>query len=281
MASHDPDDAPPPPTGPRRDPDAPAARDDGDFDFAPDAAPPRAPADDDWGVDPPADAAPPRDDWLVGAREIVTASTAIDEDTWGVQPSDTELETSRARADGPLGDPGRRSAFAIGHSNTPSSARRAAPAAHKNPITRYALIAAALAALLIGARVVMNLLAAPEPTPPTIAPPLPLTPDAAPPAPDAALAAAATDGAPQDAAVPTVTVTLAPVPADIIRLTDKTTICAAARECALPIDIDYEARAPGHRPRLISGDDLYDRRRSGRMRIVLDPLDRPARKNKR
>ncbi|MEZ4434412.1 MAG: hypothetical protein R3F65_18575 [bacterium] len=156
---------------------------DHDFDFAPAApasaptpasaaAPARAPAaptDDGWGVDPPADAAPPRADWLVGARELVTASTAAPgEDTWGVHPSDTELETSRARADGPLGDPGRRGAFAIGNT---SARRPEPPAPPRSPIARFALIAIAAAVLLVGARVALNLLTA-EPAPaPTLAPP--------------------------------------------------------------------------------------------------------------
>ncbi|MCB9527687.1 MAG: hypothetical protein H6701_04685 [Myxococcales bacterium] len=137
--------------------------------------------------------------------------------------------------------------------------------------------------LLVGARVALTLLPA-EPAPaPTPAPPLPAAdataPDATAPAAQAT-DAAPLDAAPPDAALPTVTITIAPVPADIIRLADGATICAATRECALPIDVDYEARAPGHKPRPISGDDLYDRRRSGHMRVVLEPADRPARKKR-
>ena len=268
---------------------------DGEFDFAP--APKQAPAtpapspDDGWGVDPPPDAEPPRDDWLIGAREITTASTATPDTTWGIEPSPAERDASRARAESPLGEAGRRTGFTIGT----STARRPEPKRPaRNSIRRFALLVAAAAALLIGARLALNALEPDEePRTPTLVPLLPhaASSDAAPAlaAPtdatdatptDATDATDASDAARLDAALPTVTVEIAPVAANVVRVRDKTLICAAAYECPLVIDLDYDIIASGHRTRRVSGDDLYDRRRSGRMRIVLEPLDRPVRKGR-
>ncbi|MCB9551867.1 MAG: hypothetical protein H6705_08290 [Myxococcales bacterium] len=198
-----------------------------------------------------------------------------------MHPSDTELETSRARADGPLGDP---AAAAPSPSATPAPAapnpRRPAQEPHR-PLRahRHRRRRAPHRRPRRPQPPHRRARARPHPRPPLPAADA-TAPDATAPTPPRPPTPPPRRRPPRRRRLPTVTITIAPVPADIIRLADGATICAATRECALPIDVDYEARAPGHKPRPISGDDLYDRRRSGHMRVVLEPADRPARKKR-
>ncbi|MED6309229.1 MAG: hypothetical protein VX624_04930, partial [Pseudomonadota bacterium] len=70
---------------------------------------------------------------------------------------------------------------------------------------------------------------------------------------------------------PTVKVNFVPVEVKVVRAKDGQVICENARVCELEIDTDYRATAPNYELLTISGDDLYDRRRVGRWRRVLQP----------
>ena len=70
---------------------------------------------------------------------------------------------------------------------------------------------------------------------------------------------------------PSVLVTFAPVEVTVIRADDGEVICENARECELPINVNYRATNPKYDVLLISGDDLYDRRVAGKWRRVMKP----------
>ena len=72
---------------------------------------------------------------------------------------------------------------------------------------------------------------------------------------------------------PTVRVSFVPVEVKVVRAKDGVMICENARECELEIDTDYRATAPNYQLLTISGDDLYDRRRVGRWRRVMQPKE--------
>ena len=78
-----------------------------------------------------------------------------------------------------------------------------------------------------------------------------------------------------------VDVTFSPVAVRVLRIEDGKTVCDGARVCRLPIDIDYRAEHADFEPLHISGDDLYDRRESGRWRLVLQPKAEPEPRKKR
>jgi len=69
---------------------------------------------------------------------------------------------------------------------------------------------------------------------------------------------------------PTVLVIADPGPARFARVDTGEVICPSNNRCRLEIDIDHMVRVKGHRPKRLSGDDLYDRR-GGTMRVVLQP----------
>lgn len=258
----------------------PALSHDREFDFSrPTPSPPppaeagpspAAPGDDSWGVEPAGDAPPPSRGagWVVEARDLVEAS-ADSEDTWGVGAS-----PDRAPA-GPGASPGMRRDHTGAVVHTVTTASRAAPVERRSPLTTAAVAIAVIAVLLVGARVAMNHLGAPEALPePSVAPGLVAIdggPIDAARAADALTDGGAGDGA-ADAAGPRVTLLIGPVSGRVVRVEDKAVVCDAARRCPVPIDIDYRVEAKGHVAQTIRGDDLYDRRRIGELEIVLQPV---------
>ncbi len=80
-----------------------------------------------------------------------------------------------------------------------------------------------------------------------------------------------------------VDVSFSPVAVTVYRIQDGKTVCDGVRVCRLPIDIDYRAEHADYQPLHISGDDLYDRRESGRWRLLLHekPTPEPRRKRRR
>lgn len=253
----------------------------------PDEPPPRRPppAEDSWGVAPPADEAPPPSagkGWVVGAREMVEASS-VGEDTWGVSVSDAPPVPQ-----GPaLGGMRRDHTGAVVH--TVQSARQApTEAAARSPLATVAVAIAVIAVVLVGARVAMNQLAdeeaLPEPSVPAALrtePPIEPAPTADPIVDDTADATTAIADATPDATAadadlrPRVELAIEPVPGKVVRVADGAVICEASTACPVPIDVDYRVTAKGYQPRDISGDDLYDRRRIGRLRLVLQPVAPP------
>ena len=66
-----------------------------------------------------------------------------------------------------------------------------------------------------------------------------------------------------------VRVTFVPVNVTVTASSGGPPICSDVRVCDLPIDVNYVATHPGYQPHIISGDDLYDLRDVGAMRVVL------------
>jgi len=180
---------------------------------------------------------------------------------------------------------------AIVHTVT-TAARAEGGSEGRNPWATAAVAVAAIAVVLVGARVAMNQLddsaALPEPTGAPGRLPLDggLAPDAGPAADDAlADGRAARDGSMGDggdaASGPRITLIIGPVPGAVVRVEDSAVICDASRRCPVPIDVDYRVEAKGHISQSISGDDLYDRRRIGALEIVLQPVPPRAPKRRR
>ena len=67
---------------------------------------------------------------------------------------------------------------------------------------------------------------------------------------------------------PTVLVRVVPGKADFRRVEGRQLICKQVSECRLPINVDIRVEKPGYLSKVLSGDDLYDRR-NGSWRIVL------------
>lgn len=93
-----------------------------------------------------------------------------------------------------------------------------------------------------------------------------------------------------DAAPPSTVVSVAPIPGPrdlpdnkcvivsvrpgnvkFVQVPDNTLLCENTNICRVPIDVDTRLELAGHEPKVLSGDDLYDRR-GGRWSIVLQPL---------
>lgn len=57
-----------------------------------------------------------------------------------------------------------------------------------------------------------------------------------------------------------VTLVAQPGPARFVQVESGTVVCESAMTCQVPIDIETRVEVEGHTPRVLSGDDLYDRR---------------------
>lgn len=68
----------------------------------------------------------------------------------------------------------------------------------------------------------------------------------------------------------TVRVQVRPAGVRFVQVPDGTVLCEASEECEVPINVDTRLELKGHEPKVLLGDDLYDRR-GGRWRIVMVP----------
>ncbi|MCA9558849.1 MAG: hypothetical protein KC583_09830, partial [Myxococcales bacterium] len=101
----------------------------------------------------------------------------------------------------------------------------------------------------------------------------PTTPVSAPPTVAASEDAGALDGGDPPSPLPRnsyVVIIPEPGPARFVQVTTGKVICEEARACDVPIDFDTRLEKPGHKARVLTGDDLYDRR-GGRWRVKLYP----------
>jgi hypothetical protein len=57
-----------------------------------------------------------------------------------------------------------------------------------------------------------------------------------------------------------VTVIVRPGPARFVQVESKTVLCEGAQRCQVPIDVDTRVEQDGYVSRVLSGDDLFDRR---------------------
>ncbi|MCA9537982.1 MAG: hypothetical protein KC620_03805 [Myxococcales bacterium] len=251
-----------------------------------DETPAAAPGDD-WGVESPI-AAPPKPagrSWVVDQREFVQASSAPagESDGWGLTP--------QQKASAPTPSAARDKPGPAVH-RVQSAARAPVAAKPRSPVQLMVIAGALLVVGLVAARVILNMARDEAPLPePTVPARLAATIDAEPPTPDAAPAAVAGDGGSatdagsdmqgQGAEGESVVLVIAPEAADVIRVKDKFKICVAARECRVPIDVDYRVVNRNYAPLDITGDDLYDRRTTGRWRVVLPSKEAPPPRERR
>lgn len=174
------------------------------------------------------------------------------------RPAQLLAQSSTPRSARPGAQHGRSNSAAPRLASRPASPPRA-PAPPTRPTKAIAIAAAVLVVGVVGVLVWRQLAPAPTPTADLPAPSAPIGP--APSASStASLAAAASTASAVRHKYAHVTLVAQPGPARFVQVESGTVVCESAMACQVPIDIETRVEMDGHAPRVLSGDDLYDRR---------------------